>query len=113
MASGPRLGFMPEFRLEKKLMCSGGNKGRFRAGKIPGPAELSEPKLQEYLSVLGLHGGKGLTGAGPPGTRGLPHRGKNMAHLGIQNPLDQYWAKEHFAKLFKNDITCDYQILEI
>lgn len=81
-------------------MCSRGNRGRFRAGKIPGPAELVETRLQECLSILGLHGGEGLTGAGPPGTRGLPRRGEDMAHLGIQNPLDQYCAKEHFAKLF-------------
>lgn len=39
--------------------------------------------FKECLSILGLHGGEGLTDqAGPAGTMSLPCRGRDTAHLG-------------------------------
>lgn len=97
-----RLGFRPECRLEKELMCSARNGGRSWAGWISGHADLVEPRLQgmsfpPWPPCWGL----ALTRAGRVDPRHLPSRGREMAHLGIQSPLDQCWAIRPSEKIEK------------
>lgn len=69
--------------------------------KIPGSAELIEPRLQGISISPWPPGGQELTRTGPMGTKGLPCRARDMVHLGIWNPLDQCCAIECSVKILK------------